>query len=285
MKHLIWISLLLILLALIGGCSREQAPAGPAQSGKVVVTAAYERHFGPAPPVDKGAAYGFVIYFPSAKEPGKVVPFPFFTFDEATLKKVAVQRLLGGMDAGSYQGEYRSFPAGARLISLSEDRGTVELTFNKELLVAKDSGILSSIVLTLRQFNGVNAVRILLEGEKEALLVQGADDKAVAALPPPRLLNVIAMRDKGADAVEEVDLFFDRPVDVKELRISAENGTAFEGDLYHSVFDMAAVLKPKEPAQFREKMPVRVRWKIVDKHGRSAEGEGVWPLEIRQHDR
>ena len=60
-------------------------------------TAAYEKYFGAAPSVDKGTAYAFVIYFPSSKEPGKVVPFPFFTFDEGSIKKVAVERLLGGL--------------------------------------------------------------------------------------------------------------------------------------------------------------------------------------------
>jgi hypothetical protein len=66
--------------------------------GKVSATPAYEKYFGAAPSVDKSTAYAFVIYFPSSKEPGKVVPFPFFTFDEGSIKKVAIERLLGGMD-------------------------------------------------------------------------------------------------------------------------------------------------------------------------------------------
>jgi hypothetical protein len=30
-------------------------------------------------------------------------------------------------------------------------------------------------------------------------------------------------------------------------------------------------------------MPIKVRWKVVDKLGRQAEGENVWLLEVKQH--
>jgi sporulation and spore germination protein len=256
--------------------------------GKVTATTAYEKHFGPAPSIDKGVAYAFVIYFPSAKEPGKVVPFPFFSFDETSLKKVALQRLLDGMDVGSYKGGFQTFPAGTRLVSMVETQGTVTLTFSKELLTASDtsgkSGLLHSIVLTTKQFKGVNAVRIQTEGQAKILDVQGADGNAIAALSPPRLLSVTAMQDKGAKDVEEVNAFFDRPIDVKELRMSLQNGTPFEGDIYLSVCDMAAVLKPKVPSLFKAGLPVKVRWKVVDKLGRQAEGDTVMPLEVKQHD-
>jgi hypothetical protein len=92
------------------------------------------------------------------------------------------------------------------------------------------------------------------------------------------------MRDKGAKDIEEVNAFFDRPVDVKELKLLSRDGQQFAGELYHSVFDMAAVLKPKEPSLFKERMEIKVRWKVVDKLGKQAEGEGVWLLEVKQHE-
>lgn len=81
-----------------------------------------------------------------------------------------------------------------------------------------------------------------------------------------------------------INVFFDRPVEVRELKLLSKDGQLFSGDLYHSVFDMAAVLKPKEPAQFKERMPIRVAWEVVDKLGLQAEEDNVWLLEVKEHD-
>jgi germination protein M len=253
--------------------------------GKVVATPAYEKYFGAAPMVDKGMAYAFVIYFPSRKTPGKVVPFPFFTFDEGSLKKVAVERLLGGMDAGSYQGEFISFPSGSRLIAINDEQGTVTVNLSKELEKSVDSATIRALTLTLRQFKGVKDIRLQVEGKERPLsaLEKMDDDNAVLQPSPPRLLSVTAMQDKGAKNIEDVNAFFDRPVEVKELKLLSKDGQPFAGDLFHSVFDMAAVLKPKDPAQFRERMPITVHWKVVDKLGRQAEGDSVWLLEVKVH--
>jgi germination protein M len=254
--------------------------------GKVIATPDYEKYFGAAPSVDKGMAYAFVIYFPSRKNPGKVVPFPFFTFDEGSLRKVAIERLLGGMDTGSYQGEFISFPGGSRPIAISDDQGTVTVSLGKELDASPDTTAARAVVLTLRQFKGVKDIRIQVEGKERPLsaLAISADDSVVQQPSPPRLLSVTAMRDKGARHIEDVNAFFDRPVEVKELKLLSKDGQPFAGDLYHSVFDMAAVLKPKDPSQFKEQMPIKVRWKVVDKLGRQAEGDSTWLLEVKQHE-
>ena len=89
-------------------------------------------------------------------------------------------------------------------------------------------------------------------------------------------------RQRGKN-VEEVSAYFDRPVDVQEVTMTDQQGKPFAGDMYHSVFDMAAVLKPKEPGVFKERMPIKVRWKVTDKLGRHAEGDNVWLLEVKEH--
>ena len=253
--------------------------------GKVTATNAYQKYFGAAPSVDKGTAYAFVIYFPSAREAGKVVPFSFFTFDEGSIKKVAIDRLLGGMDIGSYHGEFISFPSGIRAVAIHDDQGLVTVNLDKELDRDTETATARALALTLRQFKGVKDIRLQVEGKDSPITAQmeNIDDSAVQHPSPPRLLSVTAMRDKGAKDIEEVNAFFDRPVEVRELKLLAKNGQPFAGDLYHSVFDMAAVLKPKDPAQFREHMPIKVRWKVVDKLGRQAEGDSVWLLEVKEH--
>lgn len=253
--------------------------------GKVSATSAYEKYFGAVPPVDKGSAYAFVIYFPLKKEPGKVVPFPFFTFDEGSIKKVAVERLLVGMDIGSYQGEFIPGPSGIRLIAINDDQGTVMVNFSKEL-TSSDSATARAIALTLRQFEDVKEIRLQVEGKESSLsaLLNNNDDSAVKPPSPPHLLSVTAMKDKGAKEIEEVNAFFDRPVEVKELKLLSKDGQQYAGDMFHSVFDMAAVLKPKDPSQFKERMPIKVRWKVVDKLGRQSEGDSVWLLDVKQHE-
>lgn len=255
------------------------------KTGKVSATPVYEKYFGAPPSVDKGTAYAFVIYFPSSKAPGKVVPFPFFTFDEGSLKKVAIERLLGGMDTGSYQGEFIPFPSGSRLIAINDDQGMVTVNFSKELAPSAEAATACAIALTLRQFKGVKDIRIQVEGKERPLSASVINDadSFVQQPSPPRLLSVTAMRDKGARNIEDVNAFFDRPVDVKELKLFSKDGQPFAGELYHSVFDMAAVLKPKDPSQFKERMPIKVLWKVVDKLGRPAEGENVWLLEVKEH--
>jgi len=253
--------------------------------GKVSATGAYEKYFGAAPTVDKGTAYAFVIYFPSSKEPGKVVPFPFFTFDEESIKKVAIERLLGGMDAGSYSGEFISLPTGTRLLAIDHDQETVTVNFSPELGKSAEAGTARAIALTLRQFKDVKFVRLQVDGKESPFsdTAKNADDTAVQQPSPPRLLSVSAMKDKGAKEIEELNAFFDRPVEVKELKMLSKDGQELAGDLYLSVFDMAGVLKPKDPSIFKERMPIKVRWKVLDKLGRQAEGDNVWLLEIKKH--
>ena len=288
MRRILLVLMVVMTVAVMAACTKKQEPA-VAKESRVSATKAYEKYFGSAPTTDKGNCYAFVIYFPSAREPGKVVPFPFFTFDEGSIRKVAVERLLGGMDIGSYQGELTPMPAGSRLLSISDEKGTVTVNFSKELLAAGDktteTATAGALALTLRQFKGVEHVRIQVDGKDSALnaLANAVGDSAVQLPSPPRLLSVTAMRDKGAKGIEEVNAFFDRPVEVRELKLLSKDGEPFAGDLYHSVFDMAGVLKPKDPSQFKEKMPIKVRWKVIDKLGRLAEGDNVWLLEVKEH--
>jgi germination protein M len=280
----------LVTLSALMGCSRKEAPA-PAKAARVSATQAFTTYFGPAPTTDKGICYAFVIYFPRAKEMGKITPFPFFSFDEASLKKIALERMLGGMDEKSYAGEYlQLFPKGSRLVSVSEKEGTVSADFSKELREllsdpTRSRVLFNAITMTLLQFNGVTGVRIVSEGRElypaTAPLPVGA---AVVVQPSaPRLLSLIAMKQGPGTPILEVDALFDRPVDIKEFQFLENDGTLLAGEVFHSMFDMAAVLKPKDPGKLAQGTKLRARYQVVDKLGRSAAGEGSFALEVKQH--
>lgn len=284
-------ALAILFVAALAACTPTDRQEADKQ-GSVSTTEEFVKHFGPAPSVDRGTAYAFVVYFPSAREPGKVMPFPFFSFDEASLKKVALAKLIGGMgEVRAYQGEVSQlFPAGTRVLDVTQADGRVTANFSKELAVARqdpvtERALANAVVLTLRQFEGVSSVTVQVEGAPGGLDKQAkkADESAVVQLAAPRLLGVTAMKDKGESDVEEVDVFFDRPVDIKELVIAGADGKQFQGDVYQSVFDMAGVLKPKEPAQFKAGLPVKVRWNVTDKLGRNASGESEMFLEVKEH--
>lgn len=278
----------ILSIAALAACTSKGEPPVK-EKGAVTATKDYVRHFGPAPSVEKGTAFAFVIYFPSARERGKVLPCPFFSFDEASLKKVALAKLIGGLgDMKSYRGEVtQPFPQGARVLDVAQSDGLVTVNFSKELGdgnkgALSEPAVINALQLTLKQFPGVTRVVFQVEG-KEVVAGKEVDEGAVAPLSAPRLLSVTAMKDKGAGEVEEVDAFFDRPVQIRELKISGTDGKPFEGDIYQSVFDMAAVIKPKDHGQFTPGMPVSIRWSVIDKLGRSASGSGNVTLELKEH--
>jgi hypothetical protein len=275
------------LLMSLTACTKRETPP-PAKPARISATTAYEKYFGPAPTTDKGTCYAFVIYFPSAKSPGKVVPFPFFSFDEGSLKKVAVERLMGGMAVPAYKDEIRQpLAPGAHLLALSEADGVVKIDLSREFLTSsRDSdGMVNALVLTLSQFEGVKGVRLLADGMEPDFAKGTLLPVAASVLAPssPRLLSVTAVKDKESQVVEEVSVYFDRPVEIRQVTMADGSGKPFAGEVFLSVFDMAAVLKPKDPSLFRAGMPVKVLWKVTDKRGRMADGEGDFPLEVKEH--
>lgn len=284
-------ALAILFVAALAACTQKDRQES-GQHGSVSATKAFIKHFGAVPSVETGTAYAFVIYFPSAGEPGKVLPFPFFSFDQATLKRVALAKLIGGMgEIKAYQGELlQPFPRGTRVLDVTQANGKVTANFSKELAGAEldpasERALANAVVLTLRQFEGVSSVAIQVEGAPGGLdrQTKDADEGAIVQPAAPRLLGVTAMKDKGESEVEEVDVFFDRPVNIAELVIAGADGKPFQGDVYQSVFDMAGVLKPKDPVLFKAGLPLKVRWKVTDKLGRTASGETEVSLEVREH--
>jgi germination protein M len=253
--------------------------------GKVTATQAYREYFGPAPGVPKGDAFAFALYFPLAEPRGKVLPLPFFTFDRQTMRKVALERLISGNSVGPYKGKFELPVPGLRLLSLVENGDTVTATFSKELPALGEKtlggGFAVAAAMSLYQFDGVR--KVVIKSEDGRTYTPGNDIHSVSKLPPPQLLNVVAMKEKGEKDVHEVDVFFDRPVDFQNINIGDTGGRLFRGEVYASAFDMAAVLKPKDPSIFQPGKQVRVTWKVTDKNGRVSEGTQQFEIEMKEH--
>jgi germination protein M len=285
------ILLLFIMVAFASGtgCTKKETPPPP-KAARISATDAYVTYFGPAPTTNKGTCYAFVIYFPSATMAGKVVPFPFFTFDEASMKKIALERLIAGIDEKRYAGQFlQLFPPGTRLASLKQQGDEAVADFTKELAqVAADpdraTSLFNSIALTLKQFSGITNIRIDAEGQ-ELFPSSAAPSETTIVMPPspPRLLNIVASKESSAAPVTEVDALFDRPVDIKRCTFTTADGVPIKGDVYHSMFDMAAILKPREPAKLAPGTRIKVTWDVADKVGRAASGEDIFALEIKVH--
>jgi hypothetical protein len=134
-------------------------------------------------------------------------------------------------------------------------------------------------------FEMVRGVRLLQEGKDLDYAVgpQKAEGSWVLEPGPPRVLGVTAAKHAGEKHVEDVSVNFDRPVNVEKIAVTSKDGKPFAGDFYQSVFDMAAILKPKDPAQFRRDMPITVRCQMVDKLGRPGSTDGEFHLEVKEH--
>jgi hypothetical protein len=291
MKHLPGF-LFLMLLAAVVGCERQgEAKKEPVPvASNVEATPAYRSFFGEPPTVAEGSCYALVGYYPLAARPGKISPFPLFMFDREDQLEVVTEQLLRwgeGWDMGG--AAINPFPPGTELLSLIRSGDLVRVELSEPALTGSDPAgqklILAVLGHTLVQFEGVDRVQVVAGG---TLLPQQAErgfypDPEVVMLPgEPRALTVAGVWEEGAADPEEVSVFFDRPVLVEEVRVSVD-GRRLEGDYFTSVFDMAVVIRPKEPALLQEGLPVTVAWRIVDRLGRHGNGEKTFSLQRVGH--
>jgi hypothetical protein len=289
MVRFLFLLMLAILLAASGGCERKQeAPAQEASN--VEATQAYRTFFGEPPTVAEGNCYALVGYYPLAAAPGKISPFPLFMFNREEQLQVVTEQLLRwgeGWDMGGVS--VNPFPPGTELLSLTRSGDLVRVELSEPALTESDPAgqklILAVLGHTLAQFEGVDRVQVVAGG---TLLPQQAErgfyPDPEAVMPPgePRALAVAGVWEEAAANPEEVSVFFDRPVRVEEVRVSVD-GRRLEGDYFTSVFDMAVVIRPKEPALLQEGLPVTVAWRVVDRLGRKGEGEQTFALARVEH--
>lgn len=280
-----WMLFMIFPLLLNGGCRKEQASA-PVAEAKVTATDAYLTHFGPVPTVQEGSAYAMVGYLPKADNPEQLVPLPLYLFSESNRMKMLIERLLTvDSEATERIGASNPFPPGIILNTLIQDGDQLNVDLIGDLDLVKDLPRMRTIqaVLghSLLQYPGVKRLRLTVNGElPQGFAAEGIvpDPGVVASAGEPKLIGVVGVWESGASQPQEVSIFFDRPLNVNRLEINEHGGDPVEGEQFRSVFDMAVVVVPKHPERLSEGLPMTVKFDVVDKVGRSAQGEKTLPL-------
>ncbi|NOY44199.1 MAG: GerMN domain-containing protein [Deltaproteobacteria bacterium] len=259
-------------------------PALGARTG-VSATPAYRAAFG-APPVSQGVdCRAAVVYLPGLGASGagdRLAPIPLFSVTPGKIVEEAARVLVAGHpEQVRLLPLPRLFPEGTTLKGVTVEQGVAVVQI--ALARAGQPHPLASQALahTLTQFEGIAGVRLQVGDAPPAPVVR--PDPAVAEPPAaPRLLDVLTAVQEG-ESPAEIDVLFDRPVEVIETRLEGSDGTPIPGKLYTSMFDMAAVLRPDDPGVIREGMELRVTWAVRDRKGRESRGSRTIPLRWYRH--
>lgn len=276
-RTLATIAFLLATFLLTALASAKEAP--------IEATALYRQAFGPPPKAEGEKCLAAVVFLPGvgfSGAPDKLSPVPLFSLSPGKVIEEAARVLVEGHPTQVRDLKLpRLFPEGSKLsgVRVADKAAVVRVT-----LAGPGSShplAVQALAHTLAQFEGIGSVTLEMEGRPP--LGPEAPKAALAeGPPPPRLLDVISSIHKG-EQPSEIDVLFDRPVDVVTVSISDGAGKPFPGKTYTSMFDMAVVFHPDDPKRIRESLPLDVRWSVRDKLGRKAEGMRAIPLRIYTH--
>lgn len=248
----------------------------------VDATAAYRDAYGPPPMTESvGQCVAAVVFLPGLGEsgsPDKLSPIPLFSVHPKEIIDEAARMVVEGYPrTGRMLSLPRVFPRGSELVSLGIREGVAMIE------VAAPPGKLhplakQALAYTLTQFPEVSTVNLFLEGRES---LEGLKPKPglTEAPPPPRLIDVVSSVHPG-EAPTEIDILFDRPIQLDSFALGLADGTTLPGKIYVSMFDMAVIYRPEDPGSLREGLPLRLRWEVTDKTGKGAKGEREVTLRI-----
>jgi len=261
-------------------------PESAGAAGKVKASKAYIEHFGQPPLPQQGECFVRVGFFPLRNAPGKVRAVPFFLFQEHGQLQLLLDRLASGEIPLPADGDlFDPFPPGTRILVQRQAVDTVnlKLVFSEALPTeAEWEGLTASLVETASQFEGIRRIHILWDG-KSPRNELSHDPARIVPVAAPDLLMLTGSWEPGSDFPDEIVANFDRPVKIENFRLGDTNGLEFRGDFFQSIFNMAVVLHPANPAAFREGMSMRASWVVTDSLGRRGEGERIFRLQRHQH--
>ncbi len=276
---------LLLAGALAGACARQSPPQAP----MVHTTKAFDSIFGALPPMTvPGPCYATVAYFPSASEPGKFAPAPIFTAEQGKEEWLTVRTVIRGFpDPGQFAARIASpFPAGSDLASLSVEGGVARITIAglfraADLPAARKDAAARALALAVAQFGKAREVDVT-DAAGTQHFRGTADDAAVADVGTPRVLGLLAIKEKLDRPATVISVLFDRPVSVDDIAFYAPGAKEpVAGRIYATGFGMTAELHPDAAVSLNARDAWRVRVRVRDGKGRGAIVDRAWiPREV-----
>lgn len=261
------------------------APVGAAEA-PVDATQAYRETFGPPPSSEAGGCTAAVTYLPGVGASGRtdrLSALPLFSVSAGQVQEQAARVVVQGYPTPVRLFDPpRIFPAGSRLLGVDTEGAVTTVRVEKGPAGSVDPLALQALALTLSQFQPQTGKFVLAVSGEPPRGPEAPNRDLVEPPAPPRLLDVVSSIHEGEEP-EEIDVLFDRPVDLLHFAIRLGDGTGLPGKAYVSMFDMAAVYRPEDPKVLREGLPLRLEWSVRDKTGRESHGERAVQLRIYRH--
>ncbi|MBE0603692.1 MAG: GerMN domain-containing protein [Deltaproteobacteria bacterium] len=262
------------VLALAAGSSASPEAPGPQRQG-VHRTPAFTAIFGEVPPFQApDPSYASVVYFPSAKEPGKFLPAPIFSFERGKEEKLSVRTVIRGIESDEFNKEIvRPFPRGADLLSLEYVGGRAVIvvggTFRAgPLSRGERERAAGSLALTVAQFGKATEV-VVTDAEGKARFGARSDGVPTADPGIPRVLGSFAIKEGEDRPATSLSLLFDRPVFVEEAVFYRPGGRIpYTGNAYSTGFGMTVEFRPEPKTVFNAGNAYRIRVTVRDGKGR-----------------
>lgn len=277
----------LLLMLPLSGCKQEETTLP--DTGVVEANDAYIKFFGSPPYETKGRAFARVGYLPLKKDLKQVRAIPLFLFtDQNQLQHIFNKLTNNALLLPTESDLYIPFPSGTKIAvkSLENELLTVEVTTNGPWEEADLIAVAYALTETAVQFPDVARVRIIADGRLLSFMPESGfvhDTQRVEDVPKPTLVSIIGMWDTGDDVLGELFIEFDRPITVNNFRLYDKTGKKVEGEYFTSAFQMAVVIHPDQPSQFKEGMLLQAEWDVSDTLGRTNKGKNTLPIKYVEH--
>lgn len=286
LRILIRFHCLLAVALLVSGCDMRQGLDELGPMSRAHASSAYLVYFGPAPVTPSGSYRAMAGFLPLANDFSKVGPFPLFIASSPEPMLRLVQRLVS-VDSGVIAplGLVNPFPHGTVVLSLRQQDDLVMVDLSRQAARQENFLVRRAMIMSLghllEQFPGVKRVMVSAEGVPLTSfggLTYRPGPLQVVSPGPPRPVGVVGRWSGNIDKVDELAVWFDRPVSISDFHMSDDTGRVIVGNVNRQPFDMGVLLRPESSSVLREGMRIHVVWEAVDAIGDSSQGESIFHL-------